>query len=141
MGQIHPQIVHKFQINKVIFIAQISLSKLFNCLNNFSSKISYRPVSNFPISEKDLSFIFPKNTDYNKVISEIKSVGGEILQEASIFDIYQNTQMEENRQKSVSFHLVFQSPLKTLENKEIEEVIDNIIKKVEKLFAAKLREK
>ena len=139
LGNICPQITHENQINEGIFIAQISLSKVFNYLRKFQPKIFCCPVSSFPISEKDLSFIFPENIDYNKIVSEIKSIGGKNLQEVSMFDIYRNTQMEENGQKSASFHLIFQSPLKTLENKEIEEIISNISKKVEKLFAAKLR--
>ena len=74
------------------------------------------------------------------MLEEIKEVVGDNLQELVIFDIYQNTEMAKEEKKSVSFHLVFQSSVKTLENKEIEKIIKNVSEKVEELFKAKLRE-
>jgi len=139
-GRLHPQIAQKYQINDVVFIAQISLSRIINYLNNFSPKIPYQPVSNFPSSTKDLSFIFPENVNYGEVTKTMKEVAGNDLQEINVFDIYQNAELEKEEKKSVSFHLIFQSPIKTLESKEIEKMLENITKKVEQIFAAKLRD-
>jgi len=62
------------------------------------------------------------------------------LQEISVFDIYQNAELKEEGKKSVSFRLVFQSPNKTLESKEIERALRDIVERVEKIFAARLRD-
>jgi phenylalanyl-tRNA synthetase beta chain len=139
LGQINPQVSKKYQINEPVFIAEISLTKIFNYLDKYPRKISYKPISNFPVSEKDLSFVFPENINYNLVLKEIKEVVGDNLQELVIFDIYQNPEMVKEEKKSVSFHLVFQSSVKTLENKEIEKIIKNISERIENLFNAKLR--
>jgi phenylalanyl-tRNA synthetase beta chain len=140
LGQINPQTALNYQINEPVFITQISLSKIFNYLDNFSPKISYQPVSNFPISEKDLSFLVSENINYNEVSREIKNAGGENLREVSLFDVYQNAEMKKKGKKSISFHLIFQSSSKTLESKETEKIINTIIQKIEELFTAKLRE-
>ncbi|CAI2189396.1 10380_t:CDS:2 [Funneliformis geosporum] len=138
-GRLHPQIAQKYQINEAVFIAQISLSRIIDYLNNFSTQISYQPVSNFPSSTKDLSFVFSENINYDKVIKLIREIAGNNLQEIKVFDVYQSAELERTEKKSVSFHLVFQSPIKTLESKEIEKILENIIERVEKVFAAKLR--
>jgi phenylalanyl-tRNA synthetase beta chain len=139
-GRIHPSITQKYQINGPIFVAQISLTIIFDYLDNYFAKFCYQPVSNFPTSTKDLSFIFPENIDYTKVIKEIRKATDQNLQEVSVFDIYQSIELEKERKKSVSLHLIFQSPNKTLENKEIERALRNITERVEKVFAAKLRD-
>ena len=113
---------------------------MFDYLAKFSSKISYHPVSNFPISERDLSFIFPGSIDYSEVIKEMKNIGGENLQEVKIFDTYRSTEMAKKGQKSVSFRLIFQSLFGTLKNTEVEKVKNAISEKIEKRFAAKLRD-
>src|SRR5207302_8007727 len=100
----------------------------------------YRPVSSFPTSTKDLLFTFPENINYSEVIKEIREAAGSNLQELNIFDVYQSAELKEERKKSVSFRLVFQSSIKTLENKEIEEILKDIIASIEKLFAAKVRD-
>lgn len=140
LGEIHPQVDHKYrQINKPIFIAELSLSKLFNYLDDFSPKPVYQQISNFPTSERDLSFIFFENIDYNKVIKEIKKSSSEVLQKISILDVYQDSKMAKASQKSVCFRLTFQNFFKTLEKRELEKTIKVIIKRVEKLFSAKSR--
>jgi len=93
-GRLHPQIAQKYQINEVVFVAQISLSRIINHLNIFPPKISYQPVSNFPSSTKDLSFVFPENVNYGEVIKVMREVAGNDLQEINVFDIYQNAGLE-----------------------------------------------
>ena len=140
LGRNQPPIAQKYQLNETIFIAQISLSRIFNYLKDSPSQISYRPVSNFPTSAKDLSFIFPESIDYSEVLKEIKKVGGKNLQEVNVFDVYQSAELEKEKKKSVSFHLIFQSPSKTLESEELERVLRDIVEKVEKIFVARLRD-
>ena len=139
LGKIDSRFLQKYQINDSVFAAQISLTKIFNYLDKFPSKFSYKPISNFPISEKDLSFIFAENINYNLVIKLIKENYGDDLLEVNIFDIYRSSEMIKNKQKSVSFRLTFQSSIKTLENTEIEKLTTKITKKIEELFNAKIR--
>lgn len=140
LGQIHPQVTEKYQITNPVFMAQISLTKIFAYLSKSPRKNSYRPIAKFPTSEKDLSFILPDNIDYNQVIRKIKEVAGDNLQEIFIFDVYRNPEMAKEGKKSVSFRLVFQSSIKTLTNSEIEQIIKIIKENLENSFGAKLRE-
>ena len=117
------------------------MTKIFNYLEQFPTLTFYQPLSNFPRSEKDLSFIFPTPIDYQQVIQTMKKFGGEILQAVSIFDVYQNSELEQQTKKSVSFHLVFQSFNHNLETAEVEKTVKLIGKKIEELFQAKLRDK
>ncbi|WNE40349.1 MAG: Phenylalanine--tRNA ligase beta subunit [Mycoplasmataceae bacterium] len=139
LGQVESPINKKYQISEKVFVAQISLTKIFDYLNNNLSKFRYRPISNFPVSEKDLSFIFPNEIDYNEVIEEIKKTAEKNIQEIKVFDIYQNDKLAKEKRRSISFRLIFQSTVKTLESKEIEKMLKDIVKKVEKKFAAELR--
>lgn len=118
------------------------MTKIFKHLEKFPILTIYRPLSNFPRSEKDLSFIFPYTIiNYQQVIEAIKKFGGEFLQEVKVFDVYQNAELEQQKKKSVSFRLVFQSFTRTLEAQEIEKFTNQIGKKIEELFSAKLRDK
>jgi len=138
---VNPLIAQNYRINEPVFTAQISLTKIFPYLEQFSALTFYQPLSNFPRSEKDLSFIFPTVIDYQQVVRTMKKFGGDILQEVSIFDVYQNAELKQQGKKSVSFHLVFQSFTRTLETAEMEKVAKLIGEKIEKLFHAKLRDK
>ncbi|CAG8759714.1 17241_t:CDS:2, partial [Racocetra persica] len=113
---------------KPILFAQISLTKIFAHLTNNPPQIFYQPVSRFPVSEKDLSLIISENLDYNEIVKEIKKSGGEDLREVKVFDVYQSAKLVKQRTKSVSFHLIFQSPKRTLEKVEIGKNLLSIIR-------------
>ncbi|CAI2161895.1 5547_t:CDS:2 [Funneliformis geosporum] len=140
VGRLCPKIVQNYQINQPVLVAQLSLSKIFDYLANFAPQTVYRPVASFPTSEKDLSFIFPKNADYNEIICEIKNIGGGNLQEVNLFDTYRSDEMVKAGQKSMTFRLTFQSLLGTLKNQEIEKITNSVRERIERIFAAKLRD-
>ncbi|MCE8159202.1 MAG: hypothetical protein I3270_02185 [Candidatus Moeniiplasma glomeromycotorum] len=141
IGQVNPLITQNYRISEPVFTAQISLTKIFTYLEKIPVLTFYQPLSNFPRSEKDLSFIFPTVIDYQQVIQAMKKLGGRDLQEVSVFDVYQNAELEQQAKKSVSFHLVFQSFTRTLQTAEVEKIAKLIGENIEKLFQAKLRDK
>lgn len=60
------------------------------------------------------------------------------MKEVKLFDVYKGEQVSAG-QKSLAFALSFQSAEKTLTDIEIDEAYENIVKSLEKTFAAKLR--
>ena len=55
-----------------------------------------------------------------------------------VFDVYAGKNIEEGK-KSIAFNMMFNSEERTLQEAEIESVINNVIKSVEKDFKATLR--
>lgn len=139
LGRVHSRIEKNYQIEEPVWVAQLSLTKIFDYLKSTPPAFSYQQVSNFPVSERDLSFIFPEEIDYQRVIKEIKKIVADNLQTITIFDIYQNTELKQKGKKSVSLRIVFQSSTHTLENKQVEKIVETVSKQVENLFGAKLR--
>ena len=72
------------------------------------------------------------------VVKAMKSVNQSILQNVSPVDIYQSK--KDKSSKDVLFSLSFQSSKKTLEDKDVNAIITEIINIVSKKFNAKLRD-
>lgn len=138
LGQIHPQLTKKYQIAPSVFGVQIFLSKLFAFLTK-NNQWYYQPVSIFPKIEQDLSFVLEQNIEAEKVIKTIKNAGGSLLTKVEVYDIYQNKEYSEKGQKSITFRLTFQSPEKTLLNKEVNEIVKKIVAQAQSSLGAKLR--
>lgn len=96
----------------------------FDILKSVSSEeLEYSPVSRYPSAVRDLSIFVPFRTKVEEVLDVIENTAGEILFDTDLFDIYENEE-----RKSFAFRLVFQSYDKTLSDKEINEVMDRVIK-------------
>ena len=74
-----------------------------------------------------------------EVEAVIKHVGGFLLQSVQLFDLYEGGQIAEG-QKSLAYHLVFQSPSKTLNDSDVRRQRQRILKQLEKQIGARLRE-
>ncbi len=96
--------------------------------NNQTVKFNkYMPVSEFPSSTRDFSFSITNPQKYENVIQHIKNFKHEFLKESYIFDFYVNYKKDEIK---VGVRLVFQSALKTLSDKQIQEALNMILKPV-----------
>jgi phenylalanyl-tRNA synthetase beta chain len=121
-------------INEV-FGFQLDLDLLMELANKtplFNSIVSY------PLVERDLNFVLDENILIGKLISAVIENGKDILKSADPINIFRHNSLGDNK-KSVTINLVFQSSTKTLEDKDVKPVIEEIIRGAEKEFLAKLR--
>ncbi len=134
-GQIHPSILEKLDSDKAVYGAEIyyyELKKLFN------DKIIFKPVSKYPIIERDLAILVDNKVSCGDIIEVIKSVGGEYLDKVTLFDIYQGEQVGLGK-KSMAFNLIFVAQDRTLNVDEVDQIIKNILSSLTEKLKAELR--
>jgi phenylalanyl-tRNA synthetase beta chain len=88
----------------------------------------------YPKIVKDLSFVVQRDISFKEMKETLHMNGTEFLSEINLLDEYRGQPIPEN-QTSLCLQLIFQSDKKTLENKEIE----NIIKKLQKILTQKFQ--
>ena len=98
----------------------------------------YKPVVVYPSMIRDLNFVLDEGIPVGEVIHTINKNGNEILIDVEPISIFRDNSIGENN-KAVAINLIFQSSKKTLEDKDVNPVIDEIIRVVSKKFSAKLR--
>lgn len=80
----------------------------------------------FPAVEKDLSVIVDETIPYARVESAIRGAASELLQELSLFATFRGAPIPEGR-KSLSFHLGFRHPERTLKDEDVSPVLEAIL--------------
>ena len=108
-----------------------SLSK--NILPNHNNQllrpekfIQYKPVSEYPSSNRDISFLIKDSTKIEELLNIINEYSNEILKKVFIFDYFRST---ETKQIKIGFRFIFQSSSKTLKVNEIDLVLSDVIKR------------
>ena len=79
-----------------------------------------------------------ESTPLGDVMDTIQKNGKNILIQSEPINIFRHESVGEGK-KAISINLDFQSTSKTLEDKDVNSVIDGIIKLVSNKFSAKLR--
>ncbi|MBI4132896.1 MAG: phenylalanine--tRNA ligase subunit beta, partial [Candidatus Sungbacteria bacterium] len=128
VAEVHPSVLKRLKSRGRIVFAEISFEKLWRMSR---AEAEFRPVGRFPAVVRDIAVIVPENTKTEAVTNVIESAGGTLLADSDLFDYFQDEAMEERGEKSLAFHLVFQSPERTLTDEEVNRLYQKIITAVE----------
>jgi phenylalanyl-tRNA synthetase beta chain len=135
MAKISSQLLHRFEVEQDVFIAEINLLALEN---NVKVNRKFRTLSKYPSVMRDLAFIVDEKLAIEKIENEILYTGKPLLMGVKLFDIYVGDQVSQGK-KSVAFALEFMSEQHTLKQEEVDQVIDRIIHNVSTNLNATLR--
>ena len=86
----------------------------------------YEPISKYPAIVRDISVLVPLNEKVENVLDIVENTAGKLLIDTDLFDIYENEE-----RKSLAFHLIFQSPEKTLTDEEVNAIMEKIFAAIE----------
>jgi phenylalanyl-tRNA synthetase beta chain len=136
-GKIHPLILENFpKLSNTygieLYFENLPIDSMFRRNKNLKQE------SNFQYSEKDFSFIFNKDQNLYEVYRFILGIDKKLIQKLEFFDEYLSSEIGSDR-KSIAFKVTIQSLEKTLDEKDLEQIHQNIINKVSNKFNAKIR--
>lgn len=132
IGEIHPTVSENYGINDRVYYADIDMPYIVELA---SFDIKYEGIAKFPASTRDISLVVDKDVLIGTMTDAIEKKGGKLLESCVLFDIYEGEQVGAGK-KSVAFALSFRAKDRTLEDSEINEIMDKILSELTKLGAS-----
>lgn len=126
LGEVHPQIAKAYGMNGRVYAAQLDVQALYE-LVNFDKK--FKEIPKYPAITRDLSMVMDKSIPAGDVEHVIAKCGGKLIESFHLFDIYEGERIGEDK-KSLAYSIVFRAKDRTLEDKEVNPIIDAIIAKL-----------
>ncbi len=123
LGEIHPRVAADFELSQRAYIAQIDFDAL---VRHVSLVRQYRPFSRFPAIERDLALVVPRNVAAGTLVDAAWRGGGQLLESARIFDVYQGPNIPADA-KSIALALRFRAFDRTLSEGEVESAMAQIM--------------
>ncbi|MGO1394587.1 MAG: phenylalanine--tRNA ligase subunit beta [Halomonas sp.] len=133
IGTLHPQVRATLGLKMDAVLFEVRLDALSQ------GRIpAFEPLSRFPEVRRDLAFILKQATPVQALIDCAKQQAGECLQDIKIFDVYSGKGVAEEH-KSIALGLTWQHPSRTLNDEEINQLVDSIVTQVRVKLGAELR--
>lgn len=133
-GALHPQVQKSLDINNATFVFEIEMSAIEK--RNLPQAVG---VSKFPSNRRDIAILVADSVNSGDILSTIEKVGGNQLVDLNLFDVYKGKGIEPNY-KSLAIALTLQAVDRTLEEKDINLVVDNVVATLAEKFNASLRD-
>ena len=138
-GEIHPNITKKIDIKTETLVGfEIFLDNLKLPKKTLKDQKTKFEVSDYQKSERDFAFVVDKEVKAQDLINAISSVDQKLISNIKVFDVYEGENIPEN-QKSIAINVTIQSSEKTLNDSDLENINNSIIKTVENKTGAKIR--
>jgi phenylalanyl-tRNA synthetase beta chain len=134
VGALHPELERKLGLNGRTLIFELLLSEVL-----VQQIPEATDISRFPANRRDLAIVVKEDVDAKKVLQLIEKVGGNHLIGLNLFDVYQGQGVDDGF-KSLAIALVLQDTSKTLEEKDITDVIDRVVETLKIELNASLRD-
>lgn len=135
IGELHPTLAEKYDLEHPV-VFELDLDKIFSFLQQ---EIVYKPISRYPAVTRDLAVIVDEEIPVGELEEGIRKVGGELLKSVALFDVFTGEPIGEGL-KNVAFSLLYQAEDRTLTDEEVQEVHGKILRYLEDVFQAKLRQ-
>ena len=141
IGTLHPELAKSLTITGRVIVFELSLSLLEK------GKVSnFKALSKFPQVRRDLALVVDKIVSADAIIATIEQVAAkqlakdeaQVLQSCSVFDVYTGDSIETNK-KSLAVALHFQHDERSLNDKDVQGIIDNAVSTLEQKHGALLR--
>jgi phenylalanyl-tRNA synthetase alpha chain len=99
----------------------------------------YKEVSKYPPITRDISFVVKKDFVPNNYFDLIRDIGGDLVEEVSLLDKYENPEKFGSDKMSYTYRIIYRSNERTLMLGEIEPLQAKITEETRKQFNAEIR--
>lgn len=134
LGKLHPEYEHRHDLGRV-FVFELDVKRLFD-LRRVRTKAD--DLAKFPEMERDLAVVVKQEVSAQAILDVVNKTGKRMLVTSEVFDVYQGSPLAPD-EKSVAVRLVFQDKNKTLETKDVDQRVNDIVGILKAQLGASLR--
>lgn len=136
LGVIKKSITKKFGIKQEVLFADIVIEQLYKKTEQY--QLNIQNIPKFPSVKRDLALLLDKNISYEELYHVALQTEQKLLKEVSLFDVYEGDNVPEGK-KSYALSFILRDDNKTLNDKQIDKVMQKLQQNFEKQFGAVLR--
>ena len=135
-GVVNRGICKSLDIDFDVYFAELSWTRLMK--ETKKNKVTFSDISKFPAVKRDLALLLDKSVQFSAIEKIARESERKLLKEVSLFDVYEGKNLPSGK-KSYAVSFFLQDETKTLNDKQIDAIMQKIRKNLEDKLGASLR--
>lgn len=136
-GQVNPSMCKAMDVGNDVFYAEFNLEMLYKM--GQQGKIKMKPISKFPSIKRDLALVVNSDNSFEQIESIVRKTDKKLIKDVGLFDVYKNEDQLGKGKKSYAISILFEDVQKTLNDKEIEKIMNKLINQLKSQLQAEVR--
>ena len=135
-GVVSSKILKKFGIKQEVLFADFDWKTILNILEK--ENFNVKPIPKFPEVKRDLALLLDENISFKEIYNLALQTERNLLKQVDLFDVYTGDNLPKGK-KSYAVSFVLQDTNKTLEEKQIDKIMQKLQNAFTKHLKAELR--
>jgi phenylalanyl-tRNA synthetase beta chain len=135
-GRISKSYLTRFDIGQDVFYSHIDWDLIMKMIRK--NVISYSELPKYPSVRRDLAILIDKSITFGRIKEIAFRTERNVLHEVSLFDVYESDALGTNK-KSYAVSFILRDNLKTMTDKNIDKVMNNLIQAFKTELGANIR--
>ena len=135
-GLVSKKILKLFDIETGVSYAEMNWTLLVK--EAVKNKVTFSEISKFPPVKRDLALLVDTSVQFAEIEKVAYDTERRLLKDVYLFDVYEGKNLESGK-KSYAVSFILQDETKTLNDKQIESIMNRIIANLQQKLNAKLR--
>ena len=135
-GVVARKLQKEFDIESPVYFADISMDNLI--LEQKNSKTTFAELPKYPEVRRDLALLIDKAVRFKEISDLANKMERKLLRSVDLFDVYEGKGIPEGK-KSYAISFILRDDEKTLNEKQIEKIMEKLIQAFDREFGATLR--
>ena len=131
-GAVLPSILKKMDIKNPVFFADFNIDNLFKAVG--SNKIQFTELNKYPTVRRDLALVLDQAISFGDIKQLAGKTAKKMLKDINLFDVFEDESKLGAGKKSYAVSFTFEDPEKTLQDKDI----DHLMQQLQQAFETKL---
>lgn len=134
VGALHPVVQKNLDIQSKVYLFELVLAPV-----QAGILPRFKELSKYPEVRRDLAVIVDEKISAQAILKNVRESAGVLLTDLVLFDVYQGANLEAGK-KSIAFGFTLQDPSRTLQDEDVNPVVDRIVASLREHFQVTLRE-
>jgi phenylalanyl-tRNA synthetase beta chain len=135
-GRISKKLLMQFDIDQDVYYGHIEWDFILKLIRTHT--ISFTELPKYPAVRRDLALLLDRNVMFGRIRELALRTERNILKDINLFDVYESDSLGDNK-KSYAVSFILRDDIKTLTDKTIDKVMNNLVRVFEKELNAKIR--
>ncbi len=136
MGILSKKTLKQFDLHQPVYYAELNWTQLMKATKK--NEVLYTEISKHPAVSRDLALLVDQSVEFAQIEQIACQTEKKLLKKVELFDVYEGKNLPDGK-KSYAVNFILQDTEKTMNDKQIEAIMNKLIANLKKQLNAELR--
>ena len=135
-GKLSKKVLHGMGIDNDVYYAEINWAGMLKAIKK--NEVEFHELNKYPSVSRDLALLVDNSVEFAQIENIARQIEKKNLKRVELFDVYQGKNLPAGK-KSYAVNFILEDDGKTLDDKQIDAIMQKLIKNLTTKLGAELR--